>query len=228
MSELHRIYNQPLAPEAVRRVFDLLGLDDSRSPQSFRVLDFGCGGGRYLEALSTRIPKENLVGVDVEAAQLDRARGMGFRALQLDPNRGELPFESASFDAVFSSNVVEHIPRPIYLAYLREIARVLKPGGRFLVGTPNYPMKRVYDIRRAVQTGCWRYYLLDDPTHCNRLGFRSLERDLSEWFCEIRLDPTYIFFERSISLLRRPAVRRRLRFLSNKIFGYCVKPAAAA
>ena len=228
MSELHKIYNQPLAPEAVRRVFDLLGVGESRPAERFRVLDFGCGGGRYLEALATRIPMENLVGADVEAVQLERVRAKGFQAVQLDPDKGELPFESESFDAVFSSNVVEHIPRPLYLAYLREIARVLKAGGRFLVGTPNYPMKRVYDVRQAARTGHWRYYLFDDPTHCNRLGFRSLERDLSEWFSEIRLDPTYIFFERSIPLLRRPAVRRRLRFLSNKIFGYCVKPAAAA
>jgi SAM-dependent methyltransferase len=107
---------------------------------------------------------------------------------------------------------------------LEEIHRILRPGGRFLVGTPNYPFKRIYDMWKALTTGFFRYYFFDDPTHCNKLSILQLERDLAKQFVDIHLDPTHILFQKRFSLLQRANVRRRLRIFGDKIFGYCVKP----
>jgi len=98
-------------------------------PPNALVLDAGCGSGRifrYRLAAGCRV-----VGADIGTELrdnpnlADRARG--------DLQR--LPFADASFDAVLASHVMEHLPRP-ELA-LAEVARVLKPGGRFLLLTPN-------------------------------------------------------------------------------------------
>lgn len=220
---LRRFYDQPLAPGTVRRVLDLCGLRPDEHRPELRAVDFGCGGGRYLELLASVIPVQNLTGLEVDGLRVDRLRARGFRCQRLDPARARLPFEDDSLDLVFSSNVIEHIPRPLYLDYLAEIRRCLRTGGRFVVGTPNYPIKRLYDLHKAFTSGHGRYYLLDDPTHCNKLSILRLERDLSRHFREVRLEPSKIFLEGRLRWLRRPGVRRRLRLLGDKISGYCVK-----
>lgn len=223
---LRRFYDQPVAPRTITKVLALCGLEPGGDHAHLRALDFGCGGGRYLQVLSEAIPRENLVGLEADPERIDCVRELGFDCRQLDPALPQLPFETGSLDLVFSSNVVEHIPRPLYLAYLAEIARVLKPGARFVVGTPNYPIKRLYDLVLAVTSEHTRYYLWDDPTHCNRLSIRRLERDLRRHFDEVHLEPTRLFFESRIAWLRRERVRQRLRILGDKVAGYCVKAAA--
>lgn len=206
-------------------------LDKDRWHPNVRLLDFGCGGGRYLKMFSQSIPKENLVGVEVLEERVNQVREQGFRAEKLDPDRAHLPFPDASFDIVFSSNVIEHIPNPLYKEYLKEVNRVLVPGGRFVLGTPNYPIKRFYDMFTAMKKENRRlflYYLFDDPTHINRLSIYRLERDLEPYFTDINLFPSYLFFQRRIKLLRHPEVRRRLRILGYKLSGYCVKPPAGS
>jgi ubiquinone/menaquinone biosynthesis C-methylase UbiE len=72
------------------------------------------------------------VGVDVDGALLEHPL-LGARVIGLG---GHLPFADASFDLLTANMVVEHIPEPE--EFLRDIRRVLKPGGRFLFHTPNY------------------------------------------------------------------------------------------
>lgn len=196
-------------------------------PQSakLRVLDFGCGNGRYMEVYARCVDKGNIYGVETDAQRVSQVREKGFQCMQLDIQGSELPFADEFFDIVFSSNVIEHIPRKQYLEYLREIHRVLRPGGRFLVGTPNYPFKRIYDMRKALTTGFFKYHFFDDPTHCNKLSILQLEKDLARLFVDIHLDPTYILLQERLAILQRSDVRQRLRIFGDKIFGYCVKPA---
>jgi SAM-dependent methyltransferase len=98
-------------------------------PAGATILDAGCGSGRifrYELAAGCRV-----VGVDIGADLRDNPN-------VADPVRGDvqrLPFADASFDAVLASHVMEHLPRPDEA--LAEVARVLKPGGRFLLLTPN-------------------------------------------------------------------------------------------
>jgi SAM-dependent methyltransferase len=213
----------PLAPQTISQVFELAQIPEDGDNSGLRVLDFGCGNGRYLQMFSMRVPRSRVCGVEADPARVEEVLGQGLQCLQLDRDRGVLPFVGDCFDVVFSSNVIEHIPRPLYLQHLAEIHRVLKPGGRFVVGTPNYPIKRLYDLFTAVRSKFTWYFLFDDPTHCNRLSVRRLERDLRQHFKELRLMPTYLFLERRIPWLRRPSVRHRLRIFGYKIVGRCLK-----
>ncbi|GAA1228581.1 MULTISPECIES: methyltransferase domain-containing protein [Streptomyces] len=95
-----------------------------------RVLDAGCGTGRALPALRDAVgPSGAVLGVDLTPAMLEAAARAGRdRAGSLmlaDVTR--LPVRSESLDAVFGSGLVAHLPQP--QENLRELARVVRPGG---------------------------------------------------------------------------------------------------
>lgn len=93
-----------------------------------RLLDVGCAGGAFLRIMQER-------GWEVEG--VDRFE-MGGNEYGLPIHYGELPalrLPSSSFDAVTAWGVLEHLHDP--LLYLREIARVLTPGGRFVALVTN-------------------------------------------------------------------------------------------
>jgi ubiquinone/menaquinone biosynthesis C-methylase UbiE len=92
-----------------------------------RVLDLGTGIGAMAAQLATRFPGIQLVGLDRDAAQLAVARERHPIATYVEGDATAMPFETASFDRVHATWLLEHVPDP--LAVLREVARVLKPGG---------------------------------------------------------------------------------------------------
>jgi len=98
-----------------------------------RVLDLGCGAGRFVGAL--RDAGADPVGVEIAEAALERARrnvpGADLRLVEPD---GSLPLEHASVDLVWCSEVLEHVADTDSL--LLEVRRVLKKGGRLLVTVP--------------------------------------------------------------------------------------------
>ena len=97
-----------------------------------RVLDAGCGSGRLTVALA-RTGAE-VTGVDTNASQLEvarrRAGAAGVELTLLEADFDALPFADASFDAVVSRLAVMASDDPA--ATLRELARVLEPGGRLV------------------------------------------------------------------------------------------------
>ena len=104
-------------------------------PNSF-ALEVGCGSGGYALHLAEKVGC-CLVGLDINALgvrnanQLALARGLGSMARfeQCDASKN-LPFDDDSFDAVFSNDVLCHLPRRAEV--LGEMFRILKPGGRML------------------------------------------------------------------------------------------------
>jgi SAM-dependent methyltransferase len=88
-----------------------------------RVLDAGAGRGAYRELLSGFA--ENYVGMDLASTQATNVLG--------DAQR--LPFADESFDTVFCSQVLEHVPEP--LLALSEFRRVLKVGGHLVLSAPH-------------------------------------------------------------------------------------------
>jgi SAM-dependent methyltransferase len=101
----------------------------SVAPASGRVLDVGAGRKDFPIDPS---PGLHLFGVDPDADAIAKHETLLFRAAA----RGErLPFAGGSFDLVCSAWVLEHVDMP--RAFVREIARVLTPGGRFAFVTPN-------------------------------------------------------------------------------------------
>ena len=98
-----------------------------------RVLDVGCGEGRFAAELA-RVGAR-VVGVDVAQEPLRRARERDPQLdLRLTPPLGEWELEDASFDAVWAGEVIEHVADTA--AWLSEIRRVLRSGGSLLLSTP--------------------------------------------------------------------------------------------
>ena len=94
-----------------------------------RVLDIGCGSSRIIGALPP-----GSVAVDILQRKLRYARRFG-RAL-VHASGFALPFPDASFPCVLCSQVIEHVPKESPI--LDELCRVLQPGGRLVLGTPDY------------------------------------------------------------------------------------------
>jgi SAM-dependent methyltransferase len=120
----------------VRRFREVL--EHARLEPGLRVLDLGCGW-----AFGTHWAREigcTAVGIDLGMDQLQWARKTITPANPLMlalANARELPFPDASFDRAVSVEMMEHVFRPDRPKVLAEIARVLKPGARFAISTPN-------------------------------------------------------------------------------------------
>jgi SAM-dependent methyltransferase len=118
---------EPWAWDARRRML----LAEARPGE--RVLDLGCGAGRFVAALAAA--GADPVGVEIAEAALERARAVvpaaDLRPLQPD---GSIPLEHSAVDLVWCSEVLEHVADVAYL--LAEVRRVLRPGGRLLATVP--------------------------------------------------------------------------------------------
>jgi SAM-dependent methyltransferase len=95
-----------------------------------RVLDLGCGRGGIVERLGAT---GHWCGVDPDEGSLQEHRTPALPRACAEATH--LPFADGVFDLVTSSWVLEHLPDPALT--LAEIARVLRPGGRFIFLTPN-------------------------------------------------------------------------------------------
>lgn len=102
------------------------------------VLDLGCGPGELAMALARRVgPNGRVAGIDLSKALVAGARRKAKRAgLAIDyrvASVEQLPFADASVDVVVSSLVMHHLAPEVLARAVREIRRVLKPGGRVFV-----------------------------------------------------------------------------------------------
>ena len=117
------------------RVLSLLNL-----PAEARVLDAGCGTGEHC----LRIAREgyHCVAVDIaehilrKAQRSVRASGLGSRVSLVCQNLEDLSFPDDTFDAVYCRGVLMHIPN--WTAALRQVCRVLKPGGKIIILESNH------------------------------------------------------------------------------------------
>ena len=100
-----------------------------------RLLDVGCWNGGFLARVERAGRYRELTGVDVVADGVELAKERGFEARVVDLNGDPLPFPDACFDGVVHLAVLEHVFDPY--AMIREIHRVLKPGGELVIAVPN-------------------------------------------------------------------------------------------
>jgi SAM-dependent methyltransferase len=97
-----------------------------------RVMDLGCGAGDSVDLFRALDPEVDWVGVDIEDSHEVSGRTRAdAEFVTFDGQR--LPFEDSSFDLVYCKQVLEHVEHPHEL--LREVARVLRPGGSFAGST---------------------------------------------------------------------------------------------
>ncbi|WP_416071379.1 class I SAM-dependent methyltransferase [Streptomyces sp. ME02-8801-2C] len=102
-----------------------------------RVLDAGCGTGRALTPLRAAVgPSGVVLGADLTPAMLEAAvrAGRGADGHLLLADAAVLPLRSECLDAVFAAGLIAHLPHPA--ANLRELARVVRPGGTLALFHP--------------------------------------------------------------------------------------------
>lgn len=107
-------------------------------PATGRALDFGCGAGRLSNALAAHF--DEVVGVDISAPMLEEARRLdrsgGRISFRLNEGPDLSAFDDGSFDLVYTDLVLQHLPPDLAEGYVREFARVVRPGGAMVIGVP--------------------------------------------------------------------------------------------
>lgn len=110
-------------------------IDQAALQPGMRLLDIGCGTGTMAVLIKRLHPNVSVVGLDPDPKALARANAKAQTAhLDIQFDRGfsdELPYPDASFDRVLSSLMYHHLPSAEKSKTLREVRRVLRPGGSF-------------------------------------------------------------------------------------------------
>jgi SAM-dependent methyltransferase len=129
------------------------------------ILDVGCGSGSNSLALVAKGHKVR--GVDISEEGIARYRGHGFDGHVVDLESG-IDYPDGTFDLAFCSEVIEHMTSPEILA--GEMFRVLKPGGRLVLSTPN----SAFWLYRALGMIGFTVSELQHPKHFQFFSRRSL------------------------------------------------------
>lgn len=100
------------------------------------VLDMGCGRGVSSKLILEQLHPKRLAAFDFDPSMVELARRRLDDRVDLRvADATKMPYEDDSFDAVFESGVAHHVPD--WRAAIREVARILKPGGRFCFAEPS-------------------------------------------------------------------------------------------
>src|ERR1700682_2647040 len=174
-------------------------MTDWTVPKNAAILDVGCGGGRTVRRLAPLAPEGNVVGLDYSAASVAVSRDTNaddINAGRVQIEQGEvaaLPFPDYTFDVVTA--VETHYYWPDLPANVREVLRVLKPGGMFALIAETYrggPFRLVYGIVMPLL----RAAFLSDAEHRDLLtqaGFTEVAtKHVSgkNWICATGRRPT--------------------------------------
>jgi len=139
--ELRDFYEDPAVPVAsgtprsLRQARMLAAALGPASAGVRTVVDIGCGDGTAAATAAPLLAGHRIIGVDWSQDALRRARTRIPYAIRGELTDGGLPLRSGAADAVLFSEVVEHLVDPD--SALDEIRRVLRPGGRLMLSTPN-------------------------------------------------------------------------------------------
>lgn len=158
------------------------------SGRSGRILEAGCGAGRFIRTIKQARPDLAAYGADVSAPAIGRARtyddGVSYAVGSLD----RLPYPAGYFDLVVLFDVLEHVENPCLA--LNEIARVLRPGGLFhglipcegQAGTLHWLLWKLHfggDLKRRHGAHIQRFRLRDIDQELPAHGIRILDRSYS-------------------------------------------------
>jgi len=121
--------------------------------KGLKVLDVGCGTGEFtFSVLSKILEKPKLVGTDFSKGMIDVCKKnfpeFSFKVMDIQ----DLTFKDSTFDVVLSRQMLEHVPNP--LKAVKEMHRVLKPGGTLILSTPSWfgPIAPFYFAKKATGT----------------------------------------------------------------------------
>jgi len=175
------------------------GLQQVTVPENAAILDIGCGGGRTVRKLAAMAPVGKVVGVDYSAASVavsreTNAEDIAAGRVQIEPGSvAALPFPDGTFDVVTA--VETHYYWPDLPANMREVLRVLKTGGVFVLIAETYrggPLRLLYGVVMPLL----RAAFLSDAEHRDLLtqaGFSEVTTKHvrgKNWICAVGRRPT--------------------------------------
>lgn len=160
-----------------------------------RGLDLGCGDGKLSAIVDAALTDANQArrwtGVDIDPLETAQAESIGLYERVHTVSADAIPEADASFDFVFSNSVLEHVP-PIE-STLAEAARLLRPGGRFVLTVPGPGFHKA--LRGPARNGDRDAYLRGVDERCAHLRYWDLEtwtERLRACGLEVRLHQSYL------------------------------------
>ncbi len=204
MSRSELIRNYDRASRGWNRTLDRFGVPDAYETllrkalsdsfvadigEGFRVLDCGIGTGALSRALSHALPHSfRLDAVDISPRMLERAdenlRDRNLSVILRDCDVRDLPYQDGTFDLVMSAHMLEHFVDP--MVALREMVRVLKPGGFLIVClTSRSPMGAYVHLRwrthrvTTAQAESWLTETGLEEAYCLKFDKHAFCRQLS-------------------------------------------------
>ena len=143
-------YDEDIHGQHARTLYPVLWSKLAHIPFQ-RALDLGCGTGEMMKMLLQSDDQRELYGIDLSEKMLSVAEGKLSGKVQLVLGDSEhLPFVDNFFDVVYCNDSFHHYPDPENV--IREVQRVLKPGGTFLIGDCWQPL-----IGRAIMNFYMRH-----------------------------------------------------------------------
>ncbi|MBU0732104.1 class I SAM-dependent methyltransferase [Patescibacteria group bacterium] len=148
--------------------------------QGMNFLDFGCGSGRSARFLKT-LGAKNVIGVDHNESMIKQAKATAVQGIDFRLIKEKIPLDDDSVDGVISSAVFLEIKNLADMEKTaREIARVLKPGGVFILVTVN-PDAFGHDFVSFTRTGNPAELESGDMTECRMKGKKPFVIDDIFW-----------------------------------------------
>lgn len=141
------------------------------------ILEIGPGHGRLMKTLSDA--GKNVMGLEISDNLIQKLNNKGLKVQK--GNILNIPFKNDSFSAVILEEVIEHIKDQDQA--MKEIKRVLKPGGHLLLTTPNKWIYRFLMYLSNIKNNIWKVELLKNPTpghvsECNLSKIKKLHQGL--------------------------------------------------
>jgi len=182
------------------------GLGHVALEKRFTILDVGCGGGRTIEKLASAASKGKVYGIDYSPASVAVARATNADSIaagRVDVQQGsvsKLPFADDTFDVVTA--VETHYYWPNLTDDLREIQRVLKPGGKLLIIAETYKGRRHDFVYRPAMMLLRATYLTPDEhrealTSAGYADVEVSEHQHNGWICALGRKPSEVRTPRS-------------------------------